>query len=493
MAQVEAALKVARVGEVAVDFLEARGVAAALQAVKEAGKRAVAVSPRIIKPDEEGLWRWLLDLHPDAILVRSAGLLQQLGEEKKKRDIASQGTTPPLSSSGAVAAEDRDESASASSSLSSPSWPALHGDFSLNAANALSATELFGCFQPPPQRQGGGRGLEGGAGMALQSLTPTHDLNARQLCALQRELLAGGGGIRERTEGGGAAASPYPLEAIVHTHLPIFHTEHCVFCRFMSDGSSFRDCGHPCETHTLHLRGVDVAAQLKPPPPPASAEVGRGGESAAAAAAAALAALSSPASMSAVAEDHLVLADMGCRNTVFNSQAQSGAPYLLDLQRSGFQRFRVELVDEPSEWVAPLAEKYADLLDHAFSLAPPPPPPPSLSSRAPALGTALNNGDDGTVKKKKKLKKGEKQKMDVGFDGGGIEDDAGAEEFASRAREAMLWLQNVPDANGRAHGVSEGSLRPSEERAWASLRPTAATVAATTAAAAGKKSKVRST
>ena len=26
------------------------------------------------------------------------------------------------------------------------------------------------------------------------------------------------------------------LEVIVHQHLPIFHTEHCVFCRFLSDG-----------------------------------------------------------------------------------------------------------------------------------------------------------------------------------------------------------------------------------------------------------------
>jgi hypothetical protein len=30
--------------------------------------------------------------------------------------------------------------------------------------------------------------------------------------------------------------------------------EHCVFCRFMSKGSDYRDCGHPCETNTVHLR-----------------------------------------------------------------------------------------------------------------------------------------------------------------------------------------------------------------------------------------------
>jgi hypothetical protein len=72
------------------------------------------------------------------------------------------------------------------------------------------------------------------------------------------------------------------LEAIVHQHLPIFHTEHCVFCRFLSTGNSYLDCGRPCEANALHLR--DGAGH-----------------------------------------DHLVLADEGCRNTVFNAQAQSGA------------------------------------------------------------------------------------------------------------------------------------------------------------------------
>lgn len=44
------------------------------------------------------------------------------------------------------------------------------------------------------------------------------------------------------------------LEAIVHQHLPIFHTEACVFCRFLSNGNSYKDCGHPCERSTVHLR-----------------------------------------------------------------------------------------------------------------------------------------------------------------------------------------------------------------------------------------------
>lgn len=108
------------------------------------------------------------------------------------------------------------------------------------------------------------------------------------------------------------------LECVIHQHLPIFHTEHCVFCRFLSDGNSYLDCGHPCEAKQVHLRD----------------EHGK---------------------------DHLVLADMGCRNTVFNAQAQSGAYYLHHLMAVGFRHFRVELVDEPAEVVAGVLQQYAAL------------------------------------------------------------------------------------------------------------------------------------
>ncbi len=102
-------------------------------------------------------------------------------------------------------------------------------------------------------------------------------------------------------------------------------------------------------------------------------------------------------------QDHLVLADMGCRNTVFNARAQSGGwwpcwpcwhvlsstkpagrvaraahgdacgsrclptpchPALTglfygpELLRAGYGRLRVELVDEPAECVAPLLQGY---------------------------------------------------------------------------------------------------------------------------------------
>jgi collagenase-like PrtC family protease len=101
--------------------------------------------------------------------------------------------------------------------------PELRGDFSLNAANAVATGYLL--------RSGG-----------LTRLTPTHDLNAKQIVSMARLL---GPEVSEK------------LEVIVHQHMPIFHTEHCVFCRFLSDGNSYKDCGHPCEKNSVSLRGFD--------------------------------------------------------------------------------------------------------------------------------------------------------------------------------------------------------------------------------------------
>jgi hypothetical protein len=43
------------------------------------------------------------------------------------------------------------------------------------------------------------------------------------------------------------------LEVIAYQHLPVFHTEHCVFCRFLSKGTSYKDCGRPCEQTKVAL------------------------------------------------------------------------------------------------------------------------------------------------------------------------------------------------------------------------------------------------
>ena len=251
--QTFAAMNIPWLQEIILDFLEVHGLQDMVDRVKASGRRAVVATPRVLKPNEERLWRFYLKLGADALLVRSAGLMRIL------KNLRENGEDHFI--------------------------PELRGDFSLNAANAVGASVLF--------RHGG-----------LVTLTPTHDLNAAQHVNMARALGAEG------------AAK---LEVIVHQHLPIFYTEHCVFCRFLSEGNSYRDCGHPCETTRIHLRD--------------------GGGS-----------------------DHLVLADMGCRNTVFNAKAQSGAEYVHELINAGIKRFRVDLVDEPAETVSPLLEAYKDCL-----------------------------------------------------------------------------------------------------------------------------------
>ena len=248
------------VDEIILDFLEVHGLREATEAVQAAGKRAVVATPRILKPSEERLWAFYLRLEADALLVRSAGMLYRL------RLFGGAGAT--VSDGPAKGCK----------------VPPLHGDFSLNAANTLAAHDL----------------LETGG---LERLCLTHDLNAKQQVELAKEL-----GVRAEL-----------LEVIVHTHLPIFHTEHCVFARFLSDGDSYVDCGHPCESAQVHLRSHD-------------------------------------------GQDHRVMADMGCRNTVFNAAAQSGACYVSELAASGFGRFRIELVDESADRAREVVQGYQSLL-----------------------------------------------------------------------------------------------------------------------------------
>jgi len=167
-----------------------------------------------------------------------------------------------------------------------------------------------------------------------------------------------------------------------------------VFARFLSTGNSFLDCGHPCEHKSVHLRDH-------------------------------------------TGKDHLVLADQGCRNTVFEGMAQSGLPFLTDLVHSGYGCFRIELVDQPAAAVAPLLEGYR---------------------RALADAVALRDA----------------QRQEGGGGAAGREARDGAER---RQRELWRWMQGeMQDANGRSQGVGLGSLEVRAERAVAGMKPTAASL-----------------
>lgn len=160
----------------------------------------------------------------------------------------------------------------------------LRGDFSLNAANHLSADYFL--------RE---RGLE--------RVAASYDMNAAQLCALLDRVSA-----------------PEKIEVTLHQRMPMFHMEHCVFCAFLSEGKNFRDCGRPCEKHVVRLRDR-------------------------------------------TGSEHAVKADAGCRNTVFNARAQTGAEFFGEIRSRGVRFFRVEFVDETPARVAEILARYRDLLE----------------------------------------------------------------------------------------------------------------------------------
>ena len=135
----------------------------------------------------------------------------------------------------------------------------------------------------------------------LERLTASYDLNIQQLSDLVN------------------SCPPDWLEVTLHQHMPMFHMEHCVFCAFLSEGKDFRDCGRPCETHIVKLRDR-------------------------------------------TGKEHLLQADAGCRNTVFNGTAQTGAEYVQRLMALGVRAFRVECLQETPAQVKTLIQRYRQLL-----------------------------------------------------------------------------------------------------------------------------------
>jgi putative protease len=226
-----------RPASITLDYLDLYGLRPSLERIRAAGLQPRVASPRVLKPGEERIADFLVSCDCP-ILVRSAGLLNAL-RGRRHADLV--------------------------------------GDFSLNAANAISAAELFE--------------------LGLSRLTPTHDLNAAQVADLARQ------------------AGADRIEAVVFHHLPVFHTEHCVFCRFLSSGTSYLNCGRPCEKHRVALR--DAAGR-----------------------------------------EHPVMADVGCRNTVFGAEAQQGAMHLEAWREAGIRHFRIEFAHESAEQAARIARAF---------------------------------------------------------------------------------------------------------------------------------------
>jgi putative protease len=115
------------------DFLELTGTGEAFRALKGEGAAFVGVAPpRIRKPGEDKIDRFLTGLGPDAVLVRGLGALSEL--------------------------------------VAQPKGPIFIGDFSLNVTNHLTAKTVLSA--------------------GLSAFTPSFDLDAKQLLSLVSGSLA---------------------------------------------------------------------------------------------------------------------------------------------------------------------------------------------------------------------------------------------------------------------------------------------------------------
>lgn len=157
----------------------------------------------------------------------------------------------------------------------------LIGDHSLNVANEITAALL--------REQG------------LARLTPGHDLNTAQLSALV------------------GLTPPANLEIVLHLHIPMFHTRHCLFAAALTNAASCAGCPRPCAQHDVRLRDR-------------------------------------------LGVNHPLLTDAAGRNTVFHAAVQSAAELVPSLLGHGVHHFRVELLNESADVARSLVEIYTRLL-----------------------------------------------------------------------------------------------------------------------------------
>ena len=162
----------------------------------------------------------LYGLRPSLDRVKSSGIAARVatprvskpGEERILNFLLSLECTIVVRSSGILHA------------LQERQHPPLVGDFSLNTANSLTAAMYLG--------------------LGLFRITPTHDLNGAQIGELARR-------IRSRKYRGSSVSAPACFS----------HRTLCVLPLSIA-GTSYRDCGRPCENAPSRAEGL-----LRPRPP----------------------------------------------------------------------------------------------------------------------------------------------------------------------------------------------------------------------------------
>ncbi|MFN5923784.1 MAG: DUF3656 domain-containing protein [Pseudanabaena sp.] len=140
----------------------------------------------------------------------------------------------------------------------------------------------------------------------IERLTASYDLSIHQLESLLKKCPA------------------QWFEITIHQHMPMFHMEHCVFCAFLSKGTDYTNCGRPCDKYDVKLRDRTGA-------------------------------------------EHVLLADAGCRNTLFNGTAQTGAEFVQRFKEVGVRHFRLEFVNESPSQILETINRYQQLLDGKIS------------------------------------------------------------------------------------------------------------------------------
>lgn len=170
--------------EVELDWMEMVGLSRAVNKARAAGLSVTLATVRVQKPGEEAYDRRIASLMPSGILVRHWGALMHFSGAGRETE-------------GEVA-------------------PELHGDFSLNVTNSLTANHLLR--------------------LGLRTVTASHDLDRSQLLDLLQNV------------------APGRVALTLHHHIPTFHDSHCVYAHILSAGADYRTCGRPCEQHRLALR-----------------------------------------------------------------------------------------------------------------------------------------------------------------------------------------------------------------------------------------------
>jgi putative protease len=153
----------------------------------------------------------------------------------------------------------------------------LVADFSLNAANDLTADLL--------------------AEQAVR-VTPSLDLNHGQLASLA------------------ALFTPARLEPIVHLHVPMMYTEHCIAAARLGKAPGQTSCDRPCDQHKVRLEDR-------------------------------------------IGARHTLRFDARCGSTLFTARAQTAIEFIPEMLGAGVRHFRIELLGEDAACARAVLDLYS--------------------------------------------------------------------------------------------------------------------------------------